>query len=99
MTPQKGRRIMVILLSIALLMMLIAWAGFTIADETRESPGAIPVIALITGVVLVLAGGVVEAIYWVCPHCKAYLGRGSSNFCKHCGKPLDAEAPSDKDDE
>lgn len=100
MTPQKGKRLKATLFCIALPMMLIAMAGFAIANETKESPGAIPVIAVIVGVVLVLAGGTVDALFWICPHCKEYLGRGSSRYCKHCGKPLEEEsAAHDKGDE
>ena len=94
MTPQKSKTIMVALFCIALFMMLIAMAGFTIASETKEPPSAIPVIALITGFALVLAGGIVDVMFWICPHCKEYLGRGSAKYCKHCGKPLEKETMS-----
>lgn len=49
------------------------------------------IVVAVLGLVLIVAGVVVQLIFWRCPSCGRYLGRphfGSMNYCPHCGAPL-----------
>ena len=43
---------------------------------------------VLAGVILVLAAMVQYLIFYRCPSCGRYLGRGLPNYCPHCGEKL-----------
>ena len=54
------------------------------------------VLASIGGVVM-LGGCLVDIIYYRCPHCGFYLGKGRLpyGYCKFCGGPIDNDETHD----
>ena len=45
------------------------------------------------GLLLILAGVFIDAVYYVCPKCGLWLGSAAlpSDYCRHCGTKVDQE--------
>ena len=45
----------------------------------------------VIGILLMLGGCVFRVVFYRCPSCGAYLGRGLPEYCPHCGAKIDDE--------
>ncbi|MBQ4564130.1 MAG: hypothetical protein IJA58_06595 [Lachnospiraceae bacterium] len=80
MSPKKSQLVMIILSMIGLVLVLFATGGQSVNT-----------VLMVIGFCFVMAGLIINLIFWKCPSCGRHLPKGpiDMTYCPYCGESID----------